>query len=257
MTKKNKNFWKILGVTLFSLFLIIFASVNAYALEVDVNIVGVEPGGSVTLQILFLTVLIALLPSILVIMTTFTRLIIVFSFLRSAMGTQQMPPNQVLIGLALMLTIFIMNPIIQEINLYAFQPFSEGLIPQEQAFEYAMGPLRQFMFNQLTVSDTSWGNVYFFWNLAGRPETYAIYDIPNYILIPAFILNELTVAFVIGVIFYVPFIVLDMVVASVLMAMGMMMLPPAMISLPFKILLFVMVDGWRLVIENLVGTFVR
>lgn len=253
MTKINKIL-KILSFVILFIFFLSNQQINIYAVEVDVNIVGLDPGSSVSLQILFLTVLIALLPSILVVMTTFTRIIIVFSFLRSALGTQQMPPNQVLIGLALMLTIFIMNPFIQEINQNSFQPFSEGAITQEEAIDYAMAPLRQFMMNQLL---NNLQHIEFFWELAGSPDIETWEDIPNYILIPAFILNELTIGFIIGVIFYVPFIVIDMVVASVLMAMGMMMLPPAMISLPFKILLFVMVDGWRLVIENLISTFVR
>ena len=171
--------------------LLIFEPNNAYAATgIDVNIVGLEPSGQTSLQILFLTVFIALLPSILVVMTTFTRLIIVFSFLRSALGTQQMPPNQVLIGLALMLTVFIMNPYIQRINENAFTPFSEGLITQEEAIDNAMGPIREFMLLQVTPNNAP--HLRFFWEIAGQPELETFEDIPNYILIPAFILNELT-----------------------------------------------------------------
>ena len=222
-------------------------------LVIDGNILNEDVlGSSVTLQILFLTVLIALLPSILMVMTTFTRLIIVFSFVRSGMGTQQMPPNQVLVGLALVLTMFLMNDPIQEINANAFTPFAAGEISQEEAIDRAMDPLRTFMLNQPNVME----NVLFFAGIAN--VTIDITDhstIPNSVLIPAFVLHELIIGFFIGVIIYIPFIVIDMVVASVLMAMGMMMLPPAMISLPFKVLLFVMVNGWRLIIEGLVGTF--
>ena len=210
-------------------------------------------GNSVTLQILFLTVLIALLPSILMVMTTFTRLIIVFSFLRSGMGTQQMPPNQVLVGLALMLTMFLMAPYIAEINEQSFEPFAAGQISQEEAIDRAMAPLRTFMLRQPGMGE----NISFFAQI-GNVEGIDFTDhdtIPNSVLIPAFILHELAVGFFIGVLVFIPFIVIDMVVASVLMAMGMMMLPPAMISLPFKVLLFVLVNGWELVIGSLVETF--
>jgi len=209
------------------------------------------PPGSTSLQILFLTVFIALLPSILMVMTSFTRIIIVFSFVRSALGTQQMPPNQVLIGLALMLTLLIMNPVIVDIMDNALTPLSEGYIEQNEAISRAMEPLRGFMLRQVTTSNLS-----FFAGMAGEMlDGDDLDSIPSYILIPAFILTEITRGFIFGVIIYIPFIVIDMVVASVLMAMGMMMLPPAMISLPFKMLLFVLVDGWRLLIEVLIGTF--
>ena len=235
------------------------AAQNVYGIElptipgIDTELIdGETVGGSAALQILFLTVLIALLPSLLMVCTTFTRLIIVFSFLRSGLGTQQMPPNQVLVGLALILTLFIMAPYVSEINEQAFGPFAAGEITQEEALERAMAPLRTFMLRQNRMPE----NVQFFANLGGievdlqDPDT-----IPNSVLWPAFILHELTTAFIIGVFVFIPFIIIDMVVASVLMAMGMMMLPPAMISLPFKVLLFVMLDGWRLLIEVLVPTF--
>ena len=219
--------------------------------NLDENFDSEALGASVTLQILFLTILIALLPSLLVIMTSFTRLIIVFSFLRSALGTQQMPPNQVLIGLALVLTLFIMSPYIDDINQNAFGPFANGQISQDEAVERTMEPLRRFMLRQPRVGD----NILFFLQLTGMETPETPEDTPNTILIPAFILHELTTGFFIGVMIFIPFIVIDMVVASVLMAMGMMMLPPAMISLPFKVLLFVIVDGWQLIVQTLYRTF--
>jgi flagellar biosynthesis protein FliP len=209
-----------------------------------------DPAGVVTsLQILFLFTLITLLPSILITMTTFTRIIISMHFVRAALGTQQMPPNQVLIGLSLFLTLFLMGPTISVINETAVQPFTEGQISQQQFVENAMEPIREFMFRQVEVEDMA-----LFVYLSGE-EFATIEDIPNRVLIPAFILGEITKGFQIGFFIFLPFIVIDMVVASVLMAMGMMMLPPAMISLPFKILLFILADGWSLLIESVVRTF--
>jgi len=212
-----------------------------------------------TMQMLFLVVLLALAPSILIVMTCFTRIIIVLHFLRSALGTQQMPPNQVLIGLALFLTIFNMSPIFAEINERALQPLSRQEMTQNEAVSVALEPIRDFMFKQVTMNDLN-----LFSSLSG--ETYAgetdaeiradmHENMPTSVLIPAFVLGEVVKGFQIGFIIFIPFIVIDMVVASTLMAMGMMMLPPAMISLPFKILLFVMVDGWSLVISSLMQTF--
>ncbi|MCL2415493.1 MAG: flagellar type III secretion system pore protein FliP [Defluviitaleaceae bacterium] len=225
--------------------------------EININFGNTNPtegeeitGGSVSLQILFLTVMVALLPSILMVMTTFTRIIIVFSFARSAMGTQQMPPNQVLVGLALMLTLFLMSPQISEIMENAVNPLSAGQISQTEAIDQTLEPLRRFMFRQVSTQNLS-----FFAGLSGQTFEPTPEAIPLPILVSAFILGELTAGFIIGVVIYVPFIVIDMVVASVLMAMGMMMLPPAMISLPFKVLLFVMVDGWRELIQALVSSF--
>ena len=199
--------------------------------------------------ILLLTVL-TLAPAILIMMTSFTRLIIVLSFLRQAMGTQQMPPNQLLVGLALFLTLFIMSPFLNQINENAVQPYMKGAITQEQAFNQAVTPLRQFMFNQTRDADLS-----LFVNMSkmDKPKTRA--DVPMTVLIPAFIISELKTAFQIGFILYLPFLVIDMVIASVLMAMGMMMLPPVVISLPFKIMLFVLVDGWSLLVGSIVKSF--
>jgi len=202
-----------------------------------------------TVDIVILLTLLTLLPSILLMLTGFTRILIVLSFVRNALGMQQTPPNQVLVGLALFLTFFVMQPVFNRVNNEAYTPFVEGEIAQEEFFEKAMGPIREFMLEQIHDSDMK-----FFINIsAGEYEDEAA--IPNSVLIPAFLTSEIKQAFWIGFMIYIPFIVIDMIVASTLMAMGMMMLPPAMISLPFKVLLFVMVDGWQLIIGSLVQTF--
>ena len=192
---------------------------------------------------------ISLAPSILVMLTSFTRTIVVLHFTRAAIGTQTSPPNQVLIGLALFLTLFIMWPTFSQVYEKAIVPLDEGTIDQREAFQIGMEPIREFMFEQTQIKDLN-----LFIDMSG--ETYEEYtDVPNRVLIPSFILSELRTAFIIGFLIYIPFIVIDMVVSSVLMSMGMMMLPPTTISLPFKILLFVMADGWNLVIVNLVRSF--
>jgi len=205
-----------------------------------------------TLQLFFLITIITLSPTLILMFTSFTRLIVVMHFMRSAMGTQQMPPNQVLVGLALFLTFFIMGPIVQEINDEALVPYTNGLITQAEAIDRAWTPIQTFMLEQVAAEDMA-----LFARLDGRGidefESYA--DIPARILIPAFILGELTKGFIMGFFLYLPFVVIDMIVASVLMAMGMMMLPPAMISLPFKILLFILGGGWSFVFEHVVLTF--
>ena len=203
-----------------------------------------------TLRILITLTLISLLPTILMMMTSFTRIIIVFHFLRTALGTQTSPPNQVLTGLALFLTLFIMNPVFTQINETALKPFEAGEIQQEEFVETAMEPLREFMYGQTQTKD-----VRLFMDIGGLESVESLDDIPTRILVPAFMISELRTAFIIGFLLYIPFIVIDMVVASTLMAMGMMMLPPTTISTPFKILLFVLADGWSLVIGNLVKTF--
>ena len=201
------------------------------------------------LQMLAILTVISLAPSILIMLTSFTRIVIVLHFTRAALNTQTVPPNQVLIGLALFLTLFIMSPVFTQINENALKPLDAGEITQEQAFEAGMEPIREFMFKQTQAKDINT-----FCDIAG--VTYETQDdISNTVLIPSFILSELRQAFIIGFVIYIPFIVIDMVVASVLMSMGMMMLPPTTISLPFKILLFVLADGWNLVIRELVETF--
>ncbi|MGQ9629625.1 MAG: flagellar type III secretion system pore protein FliP [bacterium] len=206
---------------------------------------------AVSLQILFLLTILALAPSILIMMTSFTRIIIVLQFARRALTTQEMPPTQVLVGLALFLTFFVMAPTFREINDRAVQPFLAKQISQEKALQEAWKPLSAFMFRQTNERDL--GRMWVLAGFPGRPNTRE--DIPWYVLVPAFVLSELRVAFTMGVILYIPFIVIDMIVASVLMSMGMIMLPPIMISLPFKILIFIMADGWNLLIGNLVESF--
>ena len=197
---------------------------------------------------LVLTVL-SLAPSILIMLTSFTRIIIVLHFVRTAIGTQTAPPNQVLVGLALFLTLFIMWPTFSEINEKAIKPLGEGTITQQEAIQAAEEPFREFMYGQTQTKDLK-----LFVDMSG--ETYDDYDdVPFTTLVPAFILSELRTAFILGFLIYIPFIVIDMVVSSVLMSMGMMMLPPTTISLPFKVLLFILADGWDLVIGNLVKTF--
>ena len=202
-----------------------------------------------TVDIVILLTILTLLPSILMMLTGFTRIIIVLSFVRQALGMQQTPPNQILIGLALFLTFYIMQPVFSQIYDEAYTPFTEGEITQEEFLDTAMEPIRAFMLEQVFESDMN-----FFVGMAG--EDYPdIESVPNSVLIPAFITSEIKHAMWIGFIIYIPFIVIDMIVASTLMSMGMMMLPPAMISLLFKVLLFVMVDGWQLIIGSLVQTF--
>jgi len=205
---------------------------------------------SSTLRILITLTLIALAPTLIIMLTSFTRIIIVLHFTRNALNTQTAPPNQVIIGLALFLTFFIMNPVITQINEDAIKPYDAGQITEEEALERGMAPLRNFMYEQTQVKD-----VKLFMDIAGEEWTDDLDEIPNSVLIPSFIISELRTAFIIGFIIYIPFIVIDMVVASTLMSMGMMMLPPTTISMPFKILLFVLADGWNLVIGNLVKTF--
>ena len=205
---------------------------------------------SVTLQILFLLTVLSIAPAIILTATSFTRIIIVFSFLRKAMGIQQVPPHQVLISLAIFMTCVIMFPVGKQINQKALQPYLKEQIGYKEALAEAEVPLRSFLFRNTREKELS-----LFYSVAemDRPETKQ--DVPTLILIPAFMISELKTAFEIGFLIYVPFLIIDMVVASILLSMGMMMLPPIMISLPFKVLLFVMVDGWNLLIGSLVNSF--
>ncbi len=199
--------------------------------------------------ILLLTVL-SVAPAVLLLMTSFTRIVIVLSFVRTSLGTQQMPPNQVIIGLALFLTMFIMGPVYSDINQNAFQPFIDGKISQEQAFDTASKPLKEFMAKQTREKDL---NLFLDYTKSEKPKT--IQDIPITVLVPAFAISELKTAFQMGFMIFLPFLIIDMIVASILMAMGMMMLPPVIISLPFKILLFILVDGWHLIVKSLLISF--
>jgi flagellar biosynthetic protein FliP len=206
---------------------------------------------AVTLEILFILTIITLAPAILVMMTSFTRIVIVLSFIRQALGTQQIPSNQIIIGLALFMTFFIMAPIGKEINDKALQPYLSGQIDRKTAFDEAITPLRRFMFSQ-----TREGDIELFMHFSGRqtpvrgPE-----EISTLTLIPAFVVSELKTAFMMALFIYIPFLIIDMVVASTLMSMGMLMLPPVMISLPFKILLFIAVDGWQMIVGSLLQSF--
>ena len=207
-------------------------------------------GPSVVLQIFLLMTVLSLAPAILIMVTSFTRIVIVLSLLRRALGTMQMPPNQVMIGLALFLTFFIMAPVWHKINQNALQPYLEKKISNQQALQKAVDPLREFMFRQTREKDLA-----LFVDIAKvkRPESKA--DISTTVLIPSFIISEVKTAFQIGLLLYVPFLIIDMVVASVLLSMGMMMLPPVMVSLPFKLMLFVLADGWYLLVGSLVKGF--
>ncbi len=205
------------------------------------------------LEILLLTTIMMLLPSLIIMMTSFTRYVVVFSFLRSAMGTQQTPPNMVLVGMALILTLFTMSPTLSAINEEAFQPYQEEEITQEEFFQRAQVPLKRFMIRWTRVESME-----LYCNMSGTPipETEAAtQDLPLTVIIPAFITSELKQAFFIGFLLYIPFMLIDMVVASTLMSMGMVMLPPSMISTPFKLLLFILLDGWQLLFSTLVRGF--
>ena len=199
--------------------------------------------------IVLLTVL-SLAPAILVLATSFTRIVIVLSLLRTAIGTPTVPPNQIIIGLSLLLTFFIMAPVYQQVDQQAMQPYLAGEIDQETAFERGAAPVREFMFKQTRQKDLE---LMLEMHGSGRPET--LDDIPTVVLLPAFVISELRSAFIMGFMIYVPFLVIDLVVSSILLAMGMMMLPPSLISLPFKLLLFIMVDGWYLIVRSLAQSF--
>lgn len=210
-----------------------------------------SPQGLATaIQIIILLTVLTLAPAILLMMTSFTRLVVVFSLLRQALGVQQAPPNQVIIGLALFLTFFVMSPALNRINDQALKPYMAGTLNQETAFTNAIDPLREFMLKNTREKD-----IELFLKLSKSETPKTKKDIPTLALIPAFVTSELKTAFQIGFLIYLPFLVIDMVVASVLMSMGMMMLPPVMISLPFKLMLFVLVDGWYLLVGSLVQSF--
>lgn len=205
---------------------------------------------SVTLQILFIMTVLSLAPALLILTTAFTRIIVVFHFLKQAMGTPQMPPAQVLVGLALFLTFFVMAPVWNKVNEQALQPYLNNKMSLEVAYNKGAEPLREFMFKQTREEDLA-----LFLNLAKLEKPNSRADVPTHALIPAFAISELRIGFQIGFVLFIPFLIIDLVVASVLMSMGMMMLPPVMISVPFKILLFVLVDGWNLIVSSIVSSF--
>lgn len=253
----NKFFRLSLFLTFFVLFILSF-KIGVFAEEFSNSLINMEINGQdITgqtdpiLRLLFLITIITLAPTILIMLTCFTRVIICLHFIRSALSTQSMPPNQVLIGLALFITLFVMGPTFSKVNEMAIVPYSNGELTSQEMIEVGMEPIRDFMFLQVSNSDLK-----LFAELDN--QTYENYeDIPSRVLIPAFILGEITKGFIFGFVIYIPFIVIDMIVASILMAMGMMMLPPSMISLPFKILFFVLVDGWSLMVGSIVESIAR
>ncbi len=205
---------------------------------------------SVTLQILLLLTVLTLAPAIIIMLTSFVRIVVVFSFLRHAIGTHQMPPNQLLVGLAIILTAFIMAPTLTKVNETALQPYLNSEISQKEAYDLGIEPIREFMLKQVREKDLA-----LFVSLSGIPQPKSPADLPTHIIIPGYVISELRIAFQISFILFIPFLIIDMVVASVLMSMGMLMLPPIMVSLPFKILLFVLVDGWYLIISSVITSF--
>jgi flagellar biosynthetic protein FliP len=227
------------------------ASASPHALPINITIGDGSEQSSVSsaIQILFVMTLLTLAPSIMMLMTSFTRLVIVLGFVRSALGVQGAPSNQIIIGLSLFLTIFIMSPIASRINNDALQPYMAKQIGTQAALERAAAPLRQFMLKQ-----TRRGELDFFLGISGAGPT-KVEDVPMSVTVPAFVVSELRTAFQMGFLVFIPFLIIDFLVASTLMSMGMMMMPPTMISLPFKLLLFVLIDGWHLVIRSLVESF--
>lgn len=207
-------------------------------------------GASTTITLILILTILSLAPAILIMMTSFTRIIIVLGFVRNSLGTQSMPPNQVLVGLALFLTFFIMSPTLGEVNQVALQPYLKGEIAQTEALQKAAIPMKQFMWKHTYEKDLK---LFLDYSKAEYPTKAE--DAPLTALVPAYVISELKKAFIMGFIIFIPFLIIDMIVSSTLMAMGMMMLPPVMISLPFKILLFILVDGWHLVVKNLLIAF--
>jgi flagellar biosynthetic protein FliP len=221
------------------------------AIQLSIGDGADQPGQvAVVLQLLLLLTVLSLAPAILVMVTSFTRIVVVLSILRHALGTQQMPANQIIIGLSLFLTFFIMTPVWQQVNTNALQPYFNEQLSGDQAFDQAAQPVRDFMLKQTREKDLA---LFVKISSSKRPDKPA--DVPIQVLIPAFVISELNTAFQIGFLIYIPFLIIDMVVASVLLSMGMLMLPPIMISMPFKLLLFVLVDGWYLIIGSLVQSF--
>ena len=221
---------------------------------VDLNVREAESNREVALsiQLLILLAVLTLAPSILILMTSFLRIAIVFDFVKRALSLQQVPPNQILMGLALFLTVFIMWPTLSTIYNQSFKPFADGEIGVEQMYHNAESPLRLFMYRQMQKDPQS---IRLFMRMRELPKPNTLADVPTEVLIPSFVLHELTVAFKIGILLFIPFIIIDIVVASTLMSMGMIMLPPVMISLPFKLIVFVLVDGWNLLTLQIVQSF--
>lgn len=257
--KKNKK--RIVFTLMMALGIMMFCTITAYAAPSNTNIpqlnisLGDGSGNpqdyTSSIKILIFFTIISLLPSIVIMMTSFTRIVVVFSFLKSAMGVQQAVPNQILTGLAIFLTLFIMHPVYNVVNTNAIQPYLENKINQEQAYDEASKPIKEFMLKQTRESDLK-----LFVEISGtNQDNLTKENVPFTSLIPAFAISELKTAFLMGFLIYLPFLVIDMVISSVLMSMGMFMLPPTMVSLPFKLILFVMVDGWQLLTKSLIQSF--
>ena len=237
--------WSVLAVTVASA-----EPVNPIPnIDIQIGDSGGTPSTS-SLSIILLITVLSISPAILVLMTSFTRIVIVLGFVRSSLGTQQMPPNQVLIGLALFLTLFVMSPTLSTINEVSLQPYIKGEITQTEALDKAAVPMKKFMYTHTRTKDLQ---LFMGYTKMEKPNSYE--DIPLSVMVPAFAISELKTAFQMGFMIFIPFLIIDIVVSSVLMAMGMMMLPPVMISLPFKILLFVLVDGWYLIVKSLLVSF--
>lgn len=248
--KKIRNNKFGLKIIFIAIMLIFLTSNNAFASVINVDVNGTN---SDTLEIIILLTVLTLLPSIIIMMTSFTRIVIVLSFLRNALGLQQTPPNQVMVGIALFLTLFIMSPVLQEINTTAYEPYKNELITQEEFYKKASEPIKTFMLKQTGKKELN-----MFISLSKNEEVLENQDVqklPLTVVIPAFMTSELRRAFIIGFLIFIPFLIIDTIVSTVLMSMGMMMLPPVMISLPFKVLLFVLVDGWTLLFQTLITTF--
>lgn len=244
---------------IFSLFILLAAEISAQGTTVPFPKIGIDLGRaesgedvSTTLQILLLLTVLSLAPSILIMTTSYLRIIIVFHFLKNAMGTQQMPPSQLLAGIALFITFFIMAPTWSKVNDVALKPLMDNEIDIEQAYDQGVEPIRDFMFTQVRNEDLE-----LFVEMANIEQPENRNDLPTYILVPAYALSELRAGFIIGFFLFIPFIMIDLIVGSILLSMGMMMIPPMMISLPFKILLFILVDGWNLIVSSVVQGILR
>lgn len=255
MISNNKKF--LTGI-LIAISLVFIGAIAANA-QVSMPSINISMGSadspaefSKGLQILIWLTVLTIAPSIIIMTTSFTRIVIVLSLVRQAMGTAQLPPAQVIVGLSLMLTFFVMAPTINEVNTKAFQPYMNNQITQQAALKIGVEPLRQFMFKQTSEKDLA-----LFVRMAKIPNPKTRVDVPTYVLIPSFIISELNTAFKIGFMIFIPFLIIDIVVASILVSMGMLFLPPPMIAMPFKIILFVMIDGWHLVAQSLVEGFVQ
>jgi len=253
-----KKFIKFSSLLLIAFIGVFACFIAANAQQVGIPNININVGGTANspqefskgIQILIMLTVLTLAPSILIMTTAFTRIVIVLSLVRQAMGTPQLPPSQVIVGLALILTFFVMSPTINEINTTAYQPYMTGKITQQVALKKGVEPLRQFMFRQTQESDLA-----LFVRMSKIPNPKSTMDIPTYILLPSFIISELKTAFKIGFMVFIPFLIIDIVVSSILVSMGMLFLPPVMISMPFKIILFVLIDGWHLIAKSLIMGF--